>query len=72
MTAKTEDRASESVRTLSTGGLCAGCGGAFVLARPDQRHCRPSCRRLAARNAEAERRRKLLERLDPGDPGRAE
>ena len=27
--------------------VCAGCGNAFAPSRPNQKHCRPSCRALA-------------------------
>lgn len=66
------DRPSEGVRTLSMGIQCAGCGVTFTPHRTNQRHCRPACRKLAERKAEASRRRDLLDRLDPGDPGRPE
>jgi len=38
----------QSVIASPHGGiLCAGCGGSFQPSRPNQRHCRPSCRVLA-------------------------
>jgi hypothetical protein len=46
--------------------------GLFIPRRPNQSHCQPSCRKRAARKADADRVRALLERLDPIDPGRAE
>jgi hypothetical protein len=43
---------------------CLGCGSEFAPLRRNQKHFRPSCRRLAL-----ERRRKLpLLDDDPGDP----
>ena len=63
---------SGGVRTLSSGIVCAGCERPFRPNRRNQRHCRPSCRKLAERKAEAARLGALLERLDPCDPGRPE
>lgn len=64
------DHGSESVRTRAIG--CPGCGQLFTPKRPNQRHCRAACRKLAERKAAAARQATILERLDPGDPGRAE
>jgi hypothetical protein len=64
--------ASDGVRTPSNGMVCKGCERPFTPRRRDQRHCRPSCRKLAERKAEAARLGAVLERLDPCDPGRPE
>jgi hypothetical protein len=64
--------ASGGVRTLSNGIVCPGCEQQFRPSRRNQRHCRPSCRKLAERKAEAARFAALLERLDPCDPSRPE
>ena len=66
------DRPAESVRTLFSGTLCAGCDRAFTPTRSDQRHCRPGCRKLAARKAISQRFEELFARILPDDPGRAE
>jgi len=63
---------SGGVRTLSTGIVCAGCERPFRPNRPNQRHCRPACRKLAERKAQAARLGALLDRLDRCDPGRPE
>jgi hypothetical protein len=66
------DRGPRTVRTLSNGILCPGCGRTFTPTRPNHRHCKPACRKRAERKIEEQRRLALLERLDPGDPGRPE
>jgi len=66
------DRGPQSVRTLSSGILCPGCGRAFTPARSNQRHCQAACRKRAERNLESQRRQALLDRLDSCDPGRPE
>ena len=66
------DRPAESVRTLFSRTVCPGCGQPFRPTRRDQRHCRPSCRKLAARKVISRRMEELFERLNPVDPGRAE
>jgi hypothetical protein len=63
------DRAPESVRTLFSAHSCPGCGDAFLPARKDQRHCRPSCRKRAVRRRQEDRRTVLLADLWSSDPG---
>ncbi len=70
--AREADRPSESVRTLFLTTVCPGCGQSFCPTRRDQRHCRPSCRKLAARKAISQRMEAVFERVLPDDPGRAE
>ena len=67
-----EERAAASVRTLTRGIPCEGCGTQFTPWRTSQRFCRPACRPLAQRRREAERLPEVLGRLLPNDPGRAE
>jgi hypothetical protein len=66
------DRRPENAHALWAAILCPGCARLFTPARPNQRHCTASCRAQASRTAETVRRWQVLERLDPGDPGRAE
>lgn len=61
-------RLQESVRTLSIGILCPGCERRFTPARPNQVHCRPSCRAAAFRRRDETRRGKLFEETDLGRP----
>lgn len=63
---------SAGVRTLSSGIVCPGCEQLFRPNRRNQRHCRPSCRKLAERKTQTAKLGALLERLDPCDPGRPE
>lgn len=37
----------------TTAATCPGCGESFTPARPNQRHCRPSCRRRALEDRRA-------------------
>lgn len=55
--------AQSGVHTLSRGILCPGCQQPFTPRRPNHRHCRPGCRKLAERNREAARLQALLERV---------
>jgi hypothetical protein len=57
-------------RALSRGILCEGCGGRFQPSRPNQKHCRPSCRAAASRKRQ---RRGGGGRFEyEADPGRPE
>lgn len=62
--ARTPDRAPQSARALPA-RECSGCRLMFEPSTDRQRHCRPSCRAVASRQARADR-------LFPDDPARAE
>ena len=66
------DPVRQSVRTLCGGIPCPGCHIHFHPSRPNQRHCKAACRKLAQRRADAARLAAVLERLNPLDPGHAE
>jgi hypothetical protein len=61
------NRASGGARALFRGlpqRVCAGCGGPFVPARPNQTSCRPSCRALASRRGRVREWVRLRGQLD--------
>lgn len=61
---KPADRPPVTARALPA-RECEGCRLLFVPDNPRRRHCRPSCRAVAARQAKADR-------LFPSDPARFE
>jgi hypothetical protein len=44
--------------------ICEGCGQAFEPRRPNQRHCRASCRAKASRQRKAQGRESKAARFD--------
>ena len=64
--------ASQKAHVRFAPRVCEGCGQQFVPEREAQRHHNSACRAAASPQRKSVRMIALLDRLDPGDPGRPE